>query len=520
MLLVTCRTKLYYMNLLKKECVLFALLIFFRISSMAEGSDSVGWTQPCIPCEQLLNLQLPEIKISAAETMHTPELMESNGGAYCKISGTIGKEIDFELLLPYKWNKRFVMGGGGGFVGYMMNRAEKYIQEGFATVGTDTGHKGTDGKWALNNPERQLNFGHLAVHRTATVSKGIIYHFYGLYPQYSYFIGLSRGGGQAMMEAQRYPEDFDGIVAGAPAFNWIGQAAKFIKDTQAIYPDPTKDKGPVITKDNLQLLQKKILERCDEMDGVRDSILNDPRECVFDINNIPRCPGNVAGSGCLTQEQFDAIKVIYSGLGTGVEQLHQGFPFGGEDEKTGWMSSIVGPNKGSFPYPSWQAFYGMETFRYLIFNDPNWNYLDYDFSRVYDDTRYAAAYLDATQTDYSPFKKSGGKMIIYQGWIDPLISALDIINHYEKANYLDPELPEYIRLFMLPGVSHIGGNGPGKTDWFHLIQDWVERGIAPNRVVVSKLKDNETVMTRPVYPYPKKATYNGKGDPGLESSFK
>ena len=508
------------MDLSKKNYVLLALFTFFKMSLIAQNTDSVAWARPCTSCEQLLNLRLPEIKVNAAEMIQTPESTASNGGAYCKVSGTIGKEIEFELLLPSKWNKRFVMGGGGGFVGYVMNRAGNSIKDGFATVGTNTGHIGTDAKWALNNMERQLNFGHLAVHRTAVAAKGIIYYFYGLYPRYSYFVGLSRGGGQAMMEAQRYPEDFDGVVAGAPAFNWVGQAAKFIKDTKVIYPDPTKDTVPVITKDNLRLLQEKILQHCDGLDGIRDSILNDPRDCGFNINDIKICPGNVSAADCLTQKQLEAIKIIYSGVSIGVKTLHPGFAFGGEDDKTGWLSSIVGPNKGSSPYPSWQAFYGMETFRYLIFNNPDWDYSRYDFSKVYTDTRYAASYLDATQTDYSGFRKKGGKMIIYQGWIDPLISALDIIDHYEKANALDAELHEYIRLFMLPGVSHIGGNGPGKADWFQLIQDWVEKGIPPNRVIVSKLKDKDTLMTRPVFPYPAKAVYDGKGDPNLESSFK
>lgn len=509
------------MSIMVKGCILLLFLIIFRDNATATDiPDTVEKRiKPCMPCEELLNLHLPEVSIDSATAIQ-PAPGSSKTGTYCKVLGVIGNEIGFELLLPAQWNKRFVMGGGGGFVGYIMNRAGNSVQDGFATVGTDTGHKGIDAKWALNNMERQLNFAHLAVHRTAEAAKGIIFHYYGSDPEYSYFVGLSRGGGQAMMEAQRYPEDFDGIVAGAPAFDWVGQAAEFIQNARAVYPDPSRNSTPVITKDNLRLLQEKILQHCDGLDGVRDGILNDPRECDFDLSNIPRCKGNVAGADCLTRAQSEAIKVIYSGVGTGDRQLHPGFTFGGEDEKTGWFSSIVGPNKGSSPYFSWQAFYGMETFRYLVFNDPDWSYAGYDFSGMYDDTRYAAAYLDATQTDYSAFKKNGGKMILYQGWIDPLISALDIINHYEKAKEFDAELPEYIRLFMLPGVTHIGGNGPGKADWFQLIRDWVEKSIPPDRVIVSKLKDKEIVMTRPVYPYPVKAVYDGKGDPDLESSFK
>lgn len=472
---------------------------------------------PCMPCMELLSLGLPDVRIDSATVVRPAGSAGglTQGSGHCRVLGVIGKEISFELLLPFQWNNRFVMGGGGGFVGYIMNRAGNSVHDGYATVGTDTGHKGTDAKWGLNNMERQLNFGHLAIHRTAQTAKVIIARFYGSDPEYSYFLGLSRGGGQAMMEAQRYPEDFDGIVAGAPAFDWVGMSAEFIRNSMAVYPDRGGKPTPVISKDNLRLLQENILQHCDALDGVRDSILNDPRQCDFDITSIPLCAGDVPGPGCLTSAQVKAIKTVYEG----VDNVHPGFPFGGENESTGWFPSIVGPNKGSAPYFSWQDFYGMETFRYLIFNDPEWNYLDYDFGKVYTDTRYASAYLDATQTDYSAFRKRGGKMIIYQGWIDPLISALDIIAHYEKAKEQDPALPEYVRLFMLPGVTHTGGNGPGKADWFGLIQDWVEKNVAPERVIVSKIENKKVVMTRPVYPYPRAARYDGKGDPNLESSF-
>ena len=495
--------------------VLFLFVVADALKAKAPVRIDNG-VVPCMTCQELVRLRLPEVRIDSATSV--VDGRASNG--YCRVLGVIGKEIGFELLLPQEWNKRFVMGGGGGFVGSIMNRARNAVHNGFATAGTDTGHEGMHARWALNNMERQLNFGHMAVHRTAETSKAIIFHYYGSDPDFSYFVGLSRGGGQAMMEAQRYPGDFDGIVAGAPAFNWVGQAAEFIQNTRAVYPNPKKTNTPLLTRDNLKMLHKMILSHCDKLDGVRDSIMNDPRNCDFDLNSIPRCRGKVAGPGCLTQRQSEALKIIYDGVGTGDELLHPGFPYGGEGERTGWFPSLVGPNRGAAPYATWQEFYGMETFRYLVFNDSLWNYAGYDFSKVHQDTRYASAYLDANQTDYSAFKKQGGKMIIYQGWIDPLISALDIIGHYERASAMDPELPGYIRLFMLPGITHTGGNGPGKADWLQLVQDWVEKGIAPERVVVSKTEKEKVLMTRPVFPYPRKAIYIGNGDPNLESSFK
>ncbi len=499
-----------------KILILFICLIF-PLNAFAQEDD----VMPCMPCGELIKLRIPEVAIHEAVTIESTEKSPENPSnlkSHCKVSGTIGKEIKFELLLPMAWNGRFVMGGGGGFVGYVMNRAAKMVHSGFATVGTDTGHEGTDASWALNNMERQLNFGHLAVHRTAMVSKGIIHHYYGNDPKYSYFIGLSRGGGQAMMEAQRYPTDFDGIVAGAPAFDWVGMAIEFIQNTKAIYPDLNDISKPNITMDNLRLLEKHILKQCDAIDGVTDSILNDPRDCDFDLNQIPLCRDDQAGHDCLTSNQLKAIKILYAGVEQKGIKIHAGFPYGGENEQTGWPKNIVGP-KPNAEFPTNQAFFGMETFRYLIFNDPDWDYFKYDFDRVIEDTRFASSYLDATNTDYKAFKNHGGKMIIYQGWSDPLISALDIIDHYERAQKVDPRLSDYVRLFMLPGVTHNGGKGPAKSDWFQWIQDWVENGNAPERIVVSKYDRDEVVMTRPVYPYPDKAIYSGKGDPNLESSF-
>ncbi|CAN5151879.1 hypothetical protein BH23BAC1_BH23BAC1_41220 [soil metagenome] len=250
-----------------KAALLFLLVnIFLVIPTLGQDSTPTG-KNSCITCEELKNLKLPDVRISEVVKIET-------GTSHCKVLGTIGKEINFELLLPTLWNGRFVMGGGGGFVGSIQNMARSSVDSGYATAGTDTGHQadGLKADWALNNMERQVNFGHLAVHRTAEVSKALISHFYCSDAEYSYFIGCSRGGGQAMMEAQRYPEDFDGIVAGAPAFNWPANGAEFIQNSQTIYPNPARLNEPVITKENLQLLQALILNYCDVNDGVKELV--------------------------------------------------------------------------------------------------------------------------------------------------------------------------------------------------------------------------------------------------------
>ena len=223
-------------------------------------------------CSALANLELIDLRITSAE--HMP--LGDRGAEHCVVTGVIETEINFELLLPSEWNGRFMMGGGGGYVGTVQNQAQTLfahggtpLKRGYATVGTDTGHVGggIEASWALDHLERQENFGHRAVHLTTEAAKSILRHYYGQTERYSYFVGCSRGGGQAMMESQRYPEDFDGIVAAAPAYHWTALTAGFVQTQQAIYPDGDTS-TPVITPENLALLGSSILAACDANDGV------------------------------------------------------------------------------------------------------------------------------------------------------------------------------------------------------------------------------------------------------------
>ena len=501
------------------------LLFFGFYPSYFFGQGAVN-SKPCLPCEQLKDLRLPDVKILKAQSF-TKDTIRSSApwlppnivsSPFCKVSGTISKEIDFELLLPQNWNGRFLMSGGGGFVGSIQNDLINYVNTGYVTVGTNTGHKGNplSAEWALNNMERQINFGRLAVHRTAAVSKSIINSFYCAYPAFSYFLGCSRGGGQAMVEAQLYPEDFNGIVAGAPAFNWPAIGAKFIQGCQLNYPDPKNLTKPVITNDNLKLLQVLVLKQCDNIDGLNDKIINDPRDCKFDFSKLPVCPNDKTDPNCFTTQQLSAIKAVYSPLLVENQEVYPSFPFGLEGENGSWDAWIA----GSSQMPSLHYSFGTNMFKFLVYNNPSWDYTKYDFKKFFEDTRYASSYLDATQTDYSDFKKSKGKMIMYHGWNDAALSAFATIQHYEEAMKKDKDLQSYIRLFLMPGVLHCGGGtGADYVDWVKLIQDWTESDKTPDRVILSKIQNGKTLMTRPVYPYPKVATYIGKGESTNEKSF-
>jgi feruloyl esterase len=500
------------------------LCLFVIVTSVAQEKP----TKSCKPCESFRQLNLPDVTIEKAElrlrdTVPANEYLPTIviNGPFCRLQGLIGKEIAFELYLPQNWNGRFLMSGNGGFAGSFQNALLDYVGQGYAVAATNTGHRGAselDASWALNNMERQLNFGHLAVHRTAVVSKSLVQTAYCKPAAYAYFLGCSRGGGQALMEAQRYPDDFDGIVCGAPAFGWPAIGAKGISVVQKNYPDPNNPSKTILTNENLKLLQEFVCRECDLLDGLSDCILNEPNACRIDLNKLPRCPGDTAGKDCFTTAQVDALKAIFEPLLVDGKEVYPGYPYGLEAIQGGIDLWIAGTS--AFMKPSLHHFFSTGMFKYLIFNNPDFNYQSYRFDNYFRETAYASAYLDATNPDYSGFKQSKGKMIIYHGWNDPALSAYATIQHYEEALKKDADLSSFVRLFLMPGVLHCaGGPGADEVDYVRLIRDWVELGKAPEKVVFEKKEKGKTVMTRPVYPYPKVAVYDGKGDPKKESSF-
>ena len=500
------------------------LTVLTIVSILSFWNQCITWSQtvvtdtlkPCMECKELLNLDLPDIRITEAELTATKI-------KYCRVRGIIGSEIKFELRLPESWNLRFIMGGGGGFVGSIQNQAAWRINQGYATVGTDTGHEGVnnDGSWALNNIERQVNFGFLAVHRTTEVSKAIITHYYGSKPLYSYFSGCSRGGGQALMEAQRYPNDFNGIICSGPAIDWAGIALESIDNYKAQFPVGTKDVDGVLTFEKTNLLGKIIMTQFDGLDGLKDNIINDPREFTLNYSTLPVCNDGMPSDDCFTKDQIKVIRTLYEGVSINGSLIYPGFPLGSE---TGWYLPHLAVDTATIKLgqKTWFGAFGSHIFKYFIFNDPEWDLYDYDYSNFSKDTKYAASFLNSTSTDYREFKKNGGKMIINQGWADLSISAFKTIQYYNDIISTDKEANEYIRLFLLPGGGHcgMGDVGPTNTDWLEYLREWVENGNPPEKVIVTKSENNKIVMTRPIFPYPSKAVYNGEGDPNDANSFK
>ena len=512
---------------------LVALGTLLTLSLPALTQENAGDNaQPACSEESLP--QLPDVTINSVT-------YEAQPVAHCKVAGVIGKEINFELLLPENWNGKFVMGGGGGFVGSVMNTSLMFgsLQAGYATVGTDTGHKGhpLDASWAYNNLERLVNFGHLAVHRTAVTAKALIKAHYKKDITNSYFVGCSTGGRQALVEAQRYPEDFDGIVAGAPSLDYTGISALATQITRAMYPDPNNLEKALIGPKEQKLIESYYLEQCDGLDGIKDGILNDPRKCKVDLEKLLCKGGNT--TNCLTREQLAAVKVIYEGAKDSKgHSLFPGYPFGSENSLGGWSRWLTGGLKyhedlgefqggieaGGFEAPvSPSAFYGFGNgiMRYFIYNDPEWSYVNYKYDRFRKDAERAAETLNATNPDLSAFRKHGGKLLMYTGWSDAAIPPGSVINYYEDVLANDRTAADDVRLYMMPGVEHcFGGPGPSFVNFLTEIDKWVQSGTAPEQITVYWLDEKmQPTGSRILCPYPQVSKYDGKGDTRDASSF-
>lgn len=498
------------------------------------------------PCDGLLNLELPDTRITFAQQTPKGNLLGpfdrlvKDVPAFCRVAGVIrpskDSEIHFEVWLPESgWNRKFRAAGNGGFAGSInFGDMAADVRDGFATASTDTGHSadGIDAGWALGHPEKIVDYGYRAIHEMTAKAKAIIEAFYGEAPQRSYFAACSNGGRQALMEAQRFPDDYDGILAGAPANFWTHLLSAGLFGVEA---PMLKDRARYIPKTKVPAIANAVLGACDAADGVKDGVLNDPVTCHFDAATL-LCNGAVSDS-CLTAPQVTTLKAIYAGAKNAQgEQIFPGSSPGGEDGPGGWPLWITGPAAGR----SLGFAFGIGFFRNMVFDSSTWNPEDSNLEAGTQaaDTKMAAD-LNSTNPDLKPFEAHGGKLILYHGWSDAAIPPLNTVNYYRNVvNTIgSPGTDSFVRLYMVPGMQHCGG-GPGPNlfgqigaakpgdaehDISTALADWVENGTAPGPIVAVKYaKDNQgnpVEMTRPLCPYPQVARYKGSGDPKDAANF-
>jgi feruloyl esterase len=446
---------------------------------------------------------------------------------------TADSDIKLEVWMPVAgWNGKLQGIGNGGFAGLI-----DYVQlgtslaKGYAATATDTGHTGSpiDAAWALGHPEKVIDFGHRGIHEMTRVAKETTRAFYGKGPQRSYFAGCSDGGREALMEAQRYPADYDGILAGAPANYWTALLSTAAWDTQAL----TLDAASFIPQAKIPAISAAVLAACDELDGVRDGILNDPRQCHFDPATI-ECKAGEDTDKCLTAPQAAALKKIYAGPhDASGHELFPGYLPGAEEGQGGWGLWITGP----VPAKSLMAFFGIGYFSNMVYEKPDWDYKTFTLAGMKLAEEKTANALNATDVDLKPFQARGGKLILYHGWNDPAIPAINTVNYYQSvlAKMGERAAQSFVRLYMVPGVQHCdGGPGPdsfgqvGKLvfdDPLHSVdaalEQWVEKGAAPSAIIASKYTDDKqhAKMTRPLCAYPQAAKYQGSGDTNDAANF-
>ncbi|MFT3727914.1 MAG: tannase/feruloyl esterase family alpha/beta hydrolase [Terricaulis sp.] len=446
---------------------------------------------------------------------------------FCRVTATLhpvaNSEIQVEVWLPDSWNRKFLAVGGGGFSGGLASASASLrpaLGGGYVAAATDVGHPESYGAaWALNQPERITDWAHRGNHLTAVFARALISAYYSQPLQRAYFQGCSNGGRDALMEARRYPDDYDGIIAGAPAANWTAMAASFVDSFRTLYATP----GAANLPSKVGLIGNAVRAQCDAQDGVSDGIINDPRACAFDPARL-QCTAGDAPT-CLTAAEVAGLRRVYAGahLRNGVS-VYPGFSVGGEDipeNALGWRNS---GNDGA-------GALGQEFFRNMVFSDAHWSDAQFDFDRDYAVARQRLGpVVDAVDPDISAFVRRGGKLILFHGWADGLIPPEATLRYYQSVQQrIGAATSAHVRLFMAPGMGHcFSGPGPNNFDMLSEIDRWSETGTAPDRVIATKYDNDLMAMlgapahalrTRPLCAWPKRAHYNGSGSSDDAANF-
>ena len=476
--------------------------------------------RPAGQCEQLNTRGIADVVEIAARTVAA----EGNTPQHCRVSGLLAPEIAFEVNLPTPWNGRLYMIGNGGHAGEELEnpgrvaQRRQALENGFVMAQTNTGHdasKEPSATFVLSNPQKAVDYAYRAVHLTAVTAKEIANRYYAQPVAKAYWNSCSNGGRQGLIEAQRYPEDFDGIVANAP---WVDQTGFTIG---AIWNQRAFDETHV-SADKLALVAERAMQQCDAVDGLRDGLIDDPRQCSFDVaRDVPSCSsGNDASAMCLTPAEAAAVQKVYDGPQSGRRTIFPGFMVGSEavlprpngTSGSGWLGLIAPPEAGGRT-----ADFGLAegTMRYLVFDPPQaeWDFRTFDFGRDPKLLERWGQQANATDTDLRDFRARGGKVLITYGWADAILQPLMGVNYYEKAVEANGrDGTDFMRLFMIPGMAHCaGGLGPDQYDAVTAVIDWVEKDVAPESLVARKIVGGTVTRSRPLCPYPRGRPLQGAG---------
>jgi feruloyl esterase len=523
--------------------IALVILMLSATSAIADSASLHSATME-VQCEALRHKDFTRIQDAPTQIIKVT-LVGSEGGVppHCQVEGRVAPHVGIGLQLPLAhWNGKLIEVGCAANCGDLMwEGCNDPVRRGYACITSDMGHRGTliDSAWAHENLQAKVDWAFRATHVTVLAGKAISAYFYRGVAKKSYFVGCSTGGRQALQEAQRFPWDFDGIIAGAPPINL---SALYMTLAWNILATHDKDGKPLLDRAHVKLLTDTAIAKCDLDDGVKDGLIGDPRHCQFDPAELT-CKGQQADS-CLTPIQVDAVKKVYAGPTTsrGVRLSHggpmPGSEYGHWDEQFGgnWSRGFLGVNGKPAAYDPLV----ISGLRFLFFDlemGPNWTLSGLDFDRDYQRLGIMESLYDSGNPDLRDFKAAGGKLLMYQGTNDVAVLPQITEDYYETVERTmggQAATQSFFRLFVLPGVEHCGGgDGADTVDYLSALEAWVEHGRVPDRLNAAHLRTDHSPMqmppfplhpgeiqfTRPVYPYPIRAQYRGRGDPEDAASF-
>jgi feruloyl esterase len=472
-------------------------------------------------------MSIPGVTVDFAEVSPAGTISLSgsqfNLPEFCRVRAvarpTSDSEIHLEIWMPLEaaWNGKFLGTGNGGYSGaFSYPDMAKALADGYATAGHDTGHAGSDLHFGLGHPEKVADYAFRAVHVMTTTAKLVVREHLGRFADKMYFAGCSAGGHQALSEVQRYPDDYDGVIAGAPANNRTGQTFGFLWSWMALHDSHGV---PLLKPDKLKMITQAAIKACDGNDGLRDGLIEDPRRCRFDPAALACHQENAAGGTCLNETQVEAMRKVYAGARN---------PRTGEQVFAGWSKGSE--SFGDSAIESWGLYLldpaepmRVDALRNFLFHDPAWDWRSINWDR---DVQYAGqqlSFLNATETNLTAFASRGGKLILYAGGADPVVPFADTVSYYDgvvKAMGGMEKTRAFARLFVAPGMGHCGGGlGPNRFDAMPALDQWVMKGSAPAKLLAVHRTANKVDRTRPLCPYPEVARHRGSGSVDEAANF-
>jgi tannase/feruloyl esterase len=508
------------------RCVAALLLMLLIQAGSAQAQEATPAPGDAARCQALVGNRFEQVPDAPTQITSAKVVKDEGYPVACEIHGYIAPQIGVLMRLPLTgWNGRYLLAGCGGLCGVfpIVNGTywEDALKRNYAVITTDMGHHGgglpSNAKWAYNNLMAKTDFAFRATHATAILGKAVVAAFYGRPQDKAYYAGCSTGGRQGMIEAERYPGDFDGILAGAATIKYDTSGFQLLWSAMA---NRRPDGSPIMLRKDVELLHSAVLAACDRLDGLKDGIITDPRQCKFDPASL-RCKSGQTES-CLSDEKIAVARKVYQGP---VDSKGRPIHIGGASlgSELVWLGDYFDDGaKQSAILP-----FMLDKFRYMTFDEdpgPSWQMSDLDWDRDPERAQGMGSLYTATNPDLRRFKANGGKLLQYHGWADENVVPLTSTTFYDLVTPVMGGLAqtqEFYRLFMIPGMNHCrGGEAADTIDYLTYLENWVEKGQAPQRMVGQKIENRAVKYSRPYFPYPDVSQYIGRGDPNDAASFK